>query len=225
MTPLRLAVALDGCPEADLPALVEAAERARLDFVTLPASATDLGLRAKVGLLITRADDVRRLELEPAPGAGGPGTEVRACVVGDDPAEAVAEADIAFTVVATPEQTPPAVSALRELRAGSPRPTEKLLVFADLRLGLGTDLHLGTADDGLPLLSGPAAGLASRLQGWQRTGLDGFRVRADGLDELEVLTRAVIPALLENDAFRRGYESKTLRGVLGLPPARVEATA
>lgn len=199
VTPLRLAIALAGCPEADQPALVAEAERVRLDFVTATSTSRLYVLAAaRIGVLTEHPDDDRRLVLA---GAG----DVTGFVVGDRPDIALAAelSDIAFVTPADPATTPDLVDDLRTARAASTRADQRLLVFADVRL----------AD--LPADS--TSGLASLLQSWQRRGLDGFRVIATSPADVYALTRGVVPALLENDAFRRGYDAKTLRGVLGLP--------
>ena len=200
VTPLRLALGLAGCPEADQPALATEAGRARLDFVTLGRDGVEAALAAapRVGVLTSHPDDDRRLVLA---GAG----DVTGFVVtrADDVALAAEHADVAFVTPADPASTPDLVDDLRTARAASPQADQRLLVFADVRL----------AD----LPAGSASGLASYLQNWQRRGLDGFRVIAGSAAEVHALTRGVVPALLENDAFRRGYDATTLRGVLGLP--------
>jgi alkanesulfonate monooxygenase SsuD/methylene tetrahydromethanopterin reductase-like flavin-dependent oxidoreductase (luciferase family) len=60
--------------------------------------------------------------------------------------------------------------------------------------------------------------LMRRLQAWQRAGAEGFRLHPGVLaDDLPAITRGLVPALQENDAFRRGYEARNLRALLGLP--------
>jgi alkanesulfonate monooxygenase SsuD/methylene tetrahydromethanopterin reductase-like flavin-dependent oxidoreductase (luciferase family) len=57
-----------------------------------------------------------------------------------------------------------------------------------------------------------------RLQSWQRAGITGFRLKPGELShDLPAITRGLVPSLQENDAFRRGYEARTLRALLGLP--------
>ena len=57
---------------------------------------------------------------------------------------------------------------------------------------------------------------------WQRAGLSGFRLRPAAIpDDLEAITRGLVPELQRRGAFRHAYEAGTLRGRLGLaaPPA------
>nr|BFE73785.1 hypothetical protein GCM10020092_070860 [Actinoplanes digitatis] len=76
------------------------------------------------------------------------------------------------------------------------------------------------------MFTGTPQGLADLLVEWRGAGLTGFRLRPGTLpDDLEAITRALVPELQERGAFRRGYEATTLRGLLGLPrPANRYAT-
>jgi alkanesulfonate monooxygenase SsuD/methylene tetrahydromethanopterin reductase-like flavin-dependent oxidoreductase (luciferase family) len=77
------------------------------------------------------------------------------------------------------------------------------------------------------VFTGSPAQLAGLLLDWQRAGLSGFRLRPAVIpDDLEAITRAVVPELQQRGAFRAGYEAATLRGLLGLDrPANRYATA
>jgi alkanesulfonate monooxygenase SsuD/methylene tetrahydromethanopterin reductase-like flavin-dependent oxidoreductase (luciferase family) len=74
---------------------------------------------------------------------------------------------------------------------------------------------------------GTPAQLADHLLDGRRAGLTGFRLRPGALpDDLEAITRGLVPELQTRGAFRRAYEAATLRGLLGLPrPTNRYATA
>jgi alkanesulfonate monooxygenase SsuD/methylene tetrahydromethanopterin reductase-like flavin-dependent oxidoreductase (luciferase family) len=86
--------------------------------------------------------------------------------------------------------------------------------------------------DGTPLTSDAAirtttgAALADELADWERSGIDGFRLRPGELGhDLERITADLVPALRARGAFRTAYASETLRGHLGLArPASRYAT-
>lgn len=68
------------------------------------------------------------------------------------------------------------------------------------------------------VFTGTPRQLAGLLLEWQRAGLAGFRLRPGAIpDDLEAITRALVPELQRRSAFRTGYEAGTLRGLLGLP--------
>jgi alkanesulfonate monooxygenase SsuD/methylene tetrahydromethanopterin reductase-like flavin-dependent oxidoreductase (luciferase family) len=68
------------------------------------------------------------------------------------------------------------------------------------------------------VFTGTPAALADRLLDWQRAGLSGFRLRPGTIpDDLEAITRGLVPELRARSAFRPAYEATTLRGLLGLP--------
>lgn len=106
-----------------------------------------------------------------------------------------------------------------------------LRIFADLTVFLDdTESAAGTRKARLDELSeseftsdaatfaGTPDQLRRRLQTWQRAGIEGFRLRPGALPhDLRAITRGLVPALQENDAFRRGYEARNLRALLGLP--------
>ena len=67
------------------------------------------------------------------------------------------------------------------------------------------------------VFTGTPAQLAGLLLDWQRAGLAGFRLRPGAIpDDLEAITRALVPELQRRGAFRTGYQAGTLRGLLGL---------
>jgi len=68
-----------------------------------------------------------------------------------------------------------------------------------------------------PVYVGTPAGLADRLQEWQRAGLSGFRLRPGTIPhDLRAITRSLVPELQHRGVFRTSYEASTLRGLLGL---------
>jgi alkanesulfonate monooxygenase SsuD/methylene tetrahydromethanopterin reductase-like flavin-dependent oxidoreductase (luciferase family) len=103
-------------------------------------------------------------------------------------------------------------------------------VFADLVVFLGAtadqaagrqarmDERAGYAySSEATVFTGTPAQLADLLVEWQRAGLSGFRLRPGAIpDDLEAITRGVVPELQHRGAFRTSYEAGTLRGRLGL---------
>jgi len=67
------------------------------------------------------------------------------------------------------------------------------------------------------VFTGTPAQLTALLIDWQRAGLSGFRLRPGVIpDDLEAITRDVVPRLQRRGVFRTEYEAGTLRGLLGL---------
>jgi alkanesulfonate monooxygenase SsuD/methylene tetrahydromethanopterin reductase-like flavin-dependent oxidoreductase (luciferase family) len=103
-------------------------------------------------------------------------------------------------------------------------------VFADLVVFLGATVaeaaarrarldelagHAFTSD--ATVFTGTPGQLARLLLDWRRAGLSGFRLRPGTIpDDLEAITRALVPELQQRGAFRTAYEAGTLRGLLGL---------
>jgi len=77
------------------------------------------------------------------------------------------------------------------------------------------------------IFTGTAAGLADLLQAWHGSGLSGFRLRPGAIpQDLHAITSGLVAELQQRAAFRKSYESGTLRGLLGLGrPANRYATA
>jgi len=78
------------------------------------------------------------------------------------------------------------------------------------------------------VFTGTPGQLATLLMDWHReSGLSGFRLRPGTIpDDLELITRELVPRLRSLGAFRAGYEAGTLRGLLGLGrPASRYATS
>ena len=143
-------------------------------------------------------------------------------------------ADVGFVTPGDAAQAAAIVAEIRE--AGG----DQVHVFADLVVFLGATAeeaasrqarlderagHAFTSD--ATTFTGTPAQLAGLLLDWQRAGLSGFRLRPGVIpDDLEAITRAVVPELQRRGAFRTGYEAGTLRGLLGLTrPANRYATA
>ena len=67
------------------------------------------------------------------------------------------------------------------------------------------------------VFTGTPAQLADLLIEWRQAGLSGFRLRPGAIpDDLEAITRELVPELQRRGAFRTAYEAGTLRGLLGL---------
>jgi alkanesulfonate monooxygenase SsuD/methylene tetrahydromethanopterin reductase-like flavin-dependent oxidoreductase (luciferase family) len=140
-------------------------------------------------------------------------------------------ADVGFVTPRDAEHAREIVTEIREVsRPGDSGPASPVRIFADLVVFLGStveeaaerkarlDEHAGyvyTSD--ATVFTGTPAQLAGLLLEWERAGLSGFRLRPGVLpDDLEMITRELVPRLQRRDAFRTAYESGTLRGLLGL---------
>jgi alkanesulfonate monooxygenase SsuD/methylene tetrahydromethanopterin reductase-like flavin-dependent oxidoreductase (luciferase family) len=75
--------------------------------------------------------------------------------------------------------------------------------------------------------TGTPGQLAALLHTWEQAGLAGFRLHPATIpDDLELITRELVPRLQAAGAFRTHYEASTLRGLLGLSrPANRYATS
>ena len=141
----------------------------------------------------------------------------------------------------TPRDTADAraiVAAIREAQSGAGRDGDTVHVWADLTVVLDDDAaaarerlaRLDTVtplDDDARVFAGSPAELADLLADLRTAGLSGFRLRPAVLpDDLQRITRGLVPELQRRGLFRTGYEASTLRGLLGLPrPADRYATA
>jgi alkanesulfonate monooxygenase SsuD/methylene tetrahydromethanopterin reductase-like flavin-dependent oxidoreductase (luciferase family) len=135
-------------------------------------------------------------------------------------------ADIGFV---TPGDADHARQIVAGIRAVS-RAHDHVHVFADLAVFLGPTVeeaanrkarldelagYVYTSD--ATVFTGTPAQLAGLLLEWQRAGLSGFRLRPGVIpDDLEAITRVLVPELQVRGAFRTAYEASTLRGLLGL---------
>jgi alkanesulfonate monooxygenase SsuD/methylene tetrahydromethanopterin reductase-like flavin-dependent oxidoreductase (luciferase family) len=148
-------------------------------------------------------------------------------------------ADVAFVAPFDVDEVRQIIDEVRTEQAAADRDGEPLRVFADLVVFLDQtesaarerkarlDDRAGTGfnSDAMGFVGTPAQ-LMAQLQSWQRTGIDGFRLRPAELPhDLRAITRGLVPMLQENDAFRRGYETKTLRSLLGLPRLATRASS
>ncbi|MET8152887.1 LLM class flavin-dependent oxidoreductase [Actinoplanes sp. NPDC049668] len=161
---------------------------------------------------------------------------------GQPPVSALAHAGIAYRlgargadiVYVTPADAAHGAAIVREIRAeqeAAGRAGETVHVFADLAVFLGEtdaaardrkarldDLAGAAFTSDATVFTGTPQGLADLLIDWRGAGLTGFRLRPGTLpDDLEAVTRALVPELQRRGVFRRGYEAATLRGLLGLP--------
>ena len=135
-------------------------------------------------------------------------------------------ADVGFV---TPADADHARRIVAEIRAATQRP-DPVRVLGDLVVFLGPSAtaaaerkarldelagYAFTSD--ATIFTGTPAELAGLLVEWQRAGLSGFRLRPGAIpDDLEAITRELVPDLQRRGAFRTAYEAGTLRGLLGL---------
>ena len=135
-------------------------------------------------------------------------------------------ADVGFV---TPADADHARRIVAEIRAATGRP-DPVRVLADLVVFLGPseaaaaerkarlDERAGAAyTSDATVFTGTPAQLADLLIEWRQAGLSGFRLRPAAIpDDLEAITRELVPELQRRGAFRTAYEAGTLRGLLGL---------
>ncbi|MET0133300.1 MAG: LLM class flavin-dependent oxidoreductase [Kibdelosporangium sp.] len=98
-------------------------------------------------------------------------------------------------------------------------------VFGDVVVFLGADARERKArlDDraafepSATVFAGTPDDLADQLIAWSQAGLTGFRLHPGTIpDDLTAIVDGLVPALRARGVFRREYEAKTLRGLLGL---------
>jgi alkanesulfonate monooxygenase SsuD/methylene tetrahydromethanopterin reductase-like flavin-dependent oxidoreductase (luciferase family) len=147
-------------------------------------------------------------------------------------------ADVGFVTPRDAGHAGQIVAEIRAAQATAGRAGETVHVLGDLVVFIGP----GAASrkdrlDGLAgiryesdaaIFTGTAAELADLLQEWQQAGLAGFRLRPGAIpDDLAAITTQLVPELQRRGAFRRGYEARTLRGLLGLgrPASRYASLA
>jgi alkanesulfonate monooxygenase SsuD/methylene tetrahydromethanopterin reductase-like flavin-dependent oxidoreductase (luciferase family) len=135
-------------------------------------------------------------------------------------------ADVGFV---TPADADHARRIVAEIRAARVAP-DPVQVFGDLVVFLGPttaaaadrkarlDELAGRAyDSDATVFTGTPLQLADLLIEWRQAGLSGFRLRPGAIpDDLEAITRDLVPELQRRGAFRTAYEAGTLRGLLGL---------
>jgi alkanesulfonate monooxygenase SsuD/methylene tetrahydromethanopterin reductase-like flavin-dependent oxidoreductase (luciferase family) len=139
-------------------------------------------------------------------------------------------ADVGFVTPRDAAHAAEIVTQIRTEQARAGRAAQTLHVFGDLVVFLDEDAgaaagRKGRLDDragqeyvsDAAVFTGTPGQLADLLQEWQLAGLSGFRLRPGVIpDDLEAITRGLVPELQRRGAFRTAYEASTLRGLLGL---------
>jgi alkanesulfonate monooxygenase SsuD/methylene tetrahydromethanopterin reductase-like flavin-dependent oxidoreductase (luciferase family) len=149
-------------------------------------------------------------------------------------------ADVGFVTPHDPAGAAAIVAEIRAAQAAAGRSGQPLPVLADLVVFLGPDAATAQArrdrldersgreyTSDAHIFAGTASQLADLLLDWRQAGLSGFRLRPAVIpDDLEAITRELVPELQRRGTFRTGYEASTLRGLLGMSrPANRYATA
>jgi alkanesulfonate monooxygenase SsuD/methylene tetrahydromethanopterin reductase-like flavin-dependent oxidoreductase (luciferase family) len=155
---------------------------------------------------------------------------------------ALAHRDLAYQLLAssadvgfvTPRDAASAAAIVAEVRAAQQqtagRGDDPVRLFADLVVFLdgstaAAERRQARLDEqaGAPyrsdarIFAGTPADLAGLILHWQSAGLTGFRLRPAAIPhDLRQITRELVPELQRRGAFRREYESTSLRGLLGL---------
>ena len=181
---------------------------------------------------------VRGPSITPRPPQGQP--PVAALAHGSEPYRLIAgAADVGFVTPHGPGQARDIVAEIRAAQDTAGRADDTIHVFADLVVFLDEDAGAAAGrktrlderagqeyrSDAL-VFTGTPVQLADLLQEWQQAGLSGFRLRPGVIpDDLEAITRGLVPELQRRGAFRTRYEPGTLRGRLGLsrPASRYTA--
>jgi alkanesulfonate monooxygenase SsuD/methylene tetrahydromethanopterin reductase-like flavin-dependent oxidoreductase (luciferase family) len=182
---------------------------------------------------------VKGPSITPRPPQGQP--VVSALAHGPLPYELVGRStDIGYVTPHDADQARDIVTEIRTAQAEAGRADEPLHVFGDLVVFLDDDPAAAAArkarlDDlagyaytsDAEIFTGTPAQLADRLVELRQAGLSGFRLRPGVIgQDLQAITRGLVPELQRRDAFRHTYEADTLRGLLGLDhPANRYATA
>ena len=144
---------------------------------------------------------------------------------------AARSADLVLVTPADEDACARIVDEVRAQESAVGRSGPALRIFADLVVFLDDteaaaaarkarldDLHGDEYSSDAAVFVGTPDQLGRHLQSWQRAGIEGFRLRPGALPhDLRAITRGLVPSLQEYDAFRRGYEARTLRALLGLP--------
>ncbi|RKN03223.1 LLM class flavin-dependent oxidoreductase [Streptomyces radicis] len=150
-----------------------------------------------------------------------------------------ASADLVHVTPRDADDARAIVAEVRDLQRAAGREDETVHIIGDVVVLLGATTAEaedrrarldGRSDvafeSDAPVFTGTAAELAELLLALAETGLTGFRLRPAVLpDDLEAITRDLVPELRRRGAFRDAYAADTLRGLLGLPrPANRFAT-
>jgi alkanesulfonate monooxygenase SsuD/methylene tetrahydromethanopterin reductase-like flavin-dependent oxidoreductase (luciferase family) len=140
-------------------------------------------------------------------------------------------ADVGYVVPRDRYDARSIVEIIRGEQEAAGRMEHVLHVMADLVVFLNTDATSATigkarldelagdefTSDAVVFCGSPAQ-LADLVQEWRDGGLSGFRLRPGTVpDDLEAITRGLVPELQARGLFRRAYEAGTLRGLLGMP--------
>jgi alkanesulfonate monooxygenase SsuD/methylene tetrahydromethanopterin reductase-like flavin-dependent oxidoreductase (luciferase family) len=139
--------------------------------------------------------------------------------------------DLVYVTPADAEHGRTIVEQIRAEQAAAGRAGETVHIFGDLVVFLDEtaaaaaerkarlDDRAGAAfTSDARIFTGTPEQLADLLLGWRDAGLTGFRLRPGVLgDDLEAITRGLVPQLRSRGVFRREYEASSLRGLLGLP--------
>jgi alkanesulfonate monooxygenase SsuD/methylene tetrahydromethanopterin reductase-like flavin-dependent oxidoreductase (luciferase family) len=145
------------------------------------------------------------------------------------PYELIARAaDIGFVTPCDAADAESIMSQVRVAVGETGREPGSLRVFADIVvfLGAGAKERKARLDElsgreyasDAAIFTGSSAQLADLLLQWQLAGLSGFRLRPGVIpDDVEAITRELVPELQRRGAFRTSYQAGTLRGLLGLP--------
>ncbi len=182
---------------------------------------------------------VRGPSITPRPPQGQP--LVAALAHGPEPYRLIARAaDIGFVTPHDPGQARDIVAKVRAALDASGRASDTIHLFADLVVFLDRDAGAAAGrknrldaragqeyrSDAL-VFTGTPGQLADLLQEWRQAGLSGFRLRPGVIpDDLQAITRGLVPELQRRGAFRTRYEPGPLRGRLGLSrPASRYTTA
>ena len=173
---------------------------------------------------------VRGPSITPRPPQGQP--VVSALGHGGLPYRLIATAaDVGYV---TPRDAGHARAIVAEIRAaaeGAGRDPQTVRLFGDLAVFLGgsavaaaarkarLDERAGsTYTSDATVFTGTPERLADLLAEWHRAGLSGFRLRPGVIpDDLEAITRALVPELQRRGLFRTSCPPGTLRARLGLP--------
>lgn len=182
--------------------------------------------------------DVKGPSITPRPPQGQP--VVAALAHRDRPFELVGtSADVGFVTPRTAADIASITTEIRAAQDAAGRASDTVHVFGDIVVLLdeteqGAQARLARLDEAAGaayasdalVFAGTPDGLADLLATWHAAGLSGFRLRPAVLpDDLEQITRRLVPELQRRGLFHDAYDHTTLRGALDLPrPASRYAT-
>lgn len=144
---------------------------------------------------------------------------------------AARHADVAFVTPFNDAEARAIVDFIRTEQQAAGRSHETLHVFGDLLVHLDRDRASARSrreqldelagrpyDSDAEVFVGTPVELADLLLERQAAGLTGFRLRPAAIpQDLDAIVELLVPELQRRGAFRSGYPSDTLRGLLGLP--------